>query len=209
MFFQISYTQKQPLDTLNILNDFLIKEVNRSYINSLKYKIIDGTLFRYKEYDKLNDSISFENFVIKRSNLYLKNYALFEVNIKKEIVHSDGFVYRFKANYYSEEWLRTNILIGFSSEGILVLSGNLPNSIFSHMFNLKNNNLKEYIDYLSLKLFSSNFSDIKYVKKNSKWIYFSCIKNIFSKKTKIYFRVKRDFPDFVDELGPNISGKYR
>lgn len=202
-------SQSKEVDTLERINSFLKIEVNNSFKDLSKYRIIDGEKFLIKN-EILADSISFEDFIITKSKLSLKGYCLYEVEIVNKITEANDN--RFKKSYKTSSWninnlLKGRILLAYSLNEILVLSGYIPNSIYSSMFDISLYKNKEQIKFLELKLFVFESKDILYQKKDNKWFYFTGNEILFTKKTRVFYKMNKKNPDLVKRIGLDIRGK--
>jgi len=158
--------------------------------------------------DIFNNEWNYSELVYKEIDYQVDNYTLYEIIISPYIEFGNKQL----ALSYPESYLVGNskkILLGIYKKDIIFMSGDLYHSKYSKLILKKDNSIKKYIEFLNLKLHSYNINNISYVKKKKKWLYFSAYEMIFTKKTKVYFRVNKETPDLVEYLGWKISGRYK
>jgi len=196
-----------------------------NYKEYLKKSIKHNFLISYYNNIKFNNMIftsNFENVIPPCNNwdidiefkkvdsLFYKDYILISA-IPKVGLYCKEMDKKYTFNNLPKEQLYgygQEILIAIrekeNSFELKFLSGRLILSSYSSDFNLET----DYHNYLELKLFTDKVSNIKFIKKNRKWLYFSTTKLIFSVKKKVFYRINRLNTDLVQYLGCKMSGKY-
>ncbi|NHM00801.1 hypothetical protein [Flavobacterium difficile] len=188
------------VDTLKTIQSFLKKEVNFFVKNELGYSKFNNSQIKTSEID-----FCFEDFSIKRSDLKLANYSLYEVYVNKIITNKQNEKQTYNEINKIHFLLFDKILIAYSDDEILVLSGRIYNNMFSQLFKFNDLDFSTYISYLELKMSMYDYSKIVFEKRKKDFLFFSLIIN----NEKIYFKFKKSNPNFVIELGHKISGRYK
>lgn len=216
-FFFINFSalsQEFNNDTLMRITNFLINEVNHTFQDLNNYKLYNGIKFINNDNKYINnkkdnsiDSLFITDFNIIKSKMNLSSYRLYEIQVSRNVTLKNNKKVFFISNSIVDNLFSKKILLAYSKDEILVLSGNIPNSFYSNKFKLNKKKAESYIKYLELKLFKNGVSNILYVKKNKDWLFFKTTQKLFTEKVCVYYKVNKENPDIVIEIGLDLKGK--
>lgn len=211
LYGQEANSQEEKLnDTIFQIDAFLKDKLITQYQLINNYRILNGISFLTSD---MSQSVKYniQNLMldVRSLNRDICESKIFSARISSYI-DKDSIKIKPSNTFFDSLGIQNRlILIGYSQNGIKIISGDLTNSLYSMCFDLDLNKIDTYYQYLELKMFVYNLKDIKYKKKDKKWIYFSAVENIYTIPTIVYLRINRKFPDIVERLGKNISGKYK